>query len=152
LGEELEETSVKLLKLTRRVLALTNKHSTTTPSSQRLTNTRKKRAALYRLCRELCRTSSSDSGQPWDSDPGSSETSSTGPNATYDPKRWRPSDTAGLSPISSPQPEGRYTPTPLHLLPPPAHPSSDLPALANQFRDILSFRRSDPEPLNLSHR
>ncbi len=152
LGEELKETSLKLLKLTRHVLALTNKHSTTTPSSQRLTDTRKKRAALYRLCRELRRTSSSDSGRPSDSDPGSSQTSSTGPNTTYDLKHWRPSDTADSSPISSPQPEDRYTPTPLHLLPPPAHPPSDLPALASQFRDILSFRRSDPESLDLSRR
>jgi hypothetical protein len=93
--------------LTRHVLALTNKHSTMTPSSQRLTDIRKKRAALYRLCRELRRTSSSDSRQPSDSDPGSSETSSTGPNTTYDPKRWRPSGTA----VSSPQPDDRYSPT-----------------------------------------
>ncbi len=152
MGEELEETSLKLVKLTRRVLALTNKHSTTMPSSQRLTDIWKKRAALYRLCRELRRTSSSDSGRPSDSDPGSSETSSTGPNTTYDPKRWRLSDTADSSPTSSPQPEDRYTPTLLHLLPPPAHPSSDLLALASQSRDILSFRHSDPELLDLSRR
>ena len=153
LGEELEETSLKLLKLTRRVLALTNKHSTMTPSSQRLTDIRKKRAALYRLRRELRRMSSSDSGRPSDSDPGSSETSSTGPNTTYDPKRWRPSGTAvsspSSSPSSSPLPEDRYSPTPIHLLPLAAHPSSDLLGLANQFRDSVSFHSSDPEAVDL---
>jgi hypothetical protein len=153
LGEELEETSLKLLKLTRRVLALTNRHSTTTPSSIRLTDIRKERAALYRLCRELRRTSSSDSGRPSDSDPGSSRTNSSGPSTTYDPRHWRPSDTAVSSPSSSPRSEDRYTPTPIHLLPPAAHPSCDLPGLANQLRDSLSFHPSEPQALDLrSHR
>ena len=138
------------MKLTRRVLALTNRHSSTTRFSRRLTDIRKRRSALYKLCKELRRSSSSDSGHSSSDGPGSSGTNSIGPNDIYDPRRWGPSDTAESSPISSPQPEDRYVPTPIHLLPPPAHPSSDLPGLANRFRDTLSFRHPEPEPLDLS--
>jgi hypothetical protein len=152
LEEELEEASLKLLKLTRKVLALTNRHSSTMRFSRKLTDTRKRRNALYKLCKQLHCSNSSDSGRSSDTGPGSSGTNSIGLSGIYDPRRWRPSDTADSSPISSPQPEGRYTPTPLHLLPPPAHPPSDLLGLASQFRDTLSFRCSDPEPLDLSHR
>jgi hypothetical protein len=74
---------------------------------------------------------------------------SLGPNSTYDPKRWRPSDTASSSLSSSPRLDDRYSPTPIRLLPPAAHPSSDLLGLANQFRDSLSFRSSEPEALDL---
>jgi hypothetical protein len=140
------------LKLTRRVLALTNKHSSTTRFSRRLTDIRKRRSALYKLCKELHCSNSSDSGRSSSDGPGSSGTNSIGPNDIYDLRRWMPSDTADSSPTSSPQPEDRYTPTPLNLLPPPAHPPSDLPGLASQFRDTLSFRHPDPEPLELSRR
>ncbi len=158
LEEELEETSLKLMKLTRRVLALTNRHSSTTRFSRRLTDIWKRQSALYKLCKELRRSNSSDSGHSSSDGPRSSGTNSIGPNDIYDPRRWRPSDTADSSPISSPQPEGRYTPqpegrytpTPLHLLPPPAHPPSNLPGLASRFRDALSFRHPEPEPLDLS--
>jgi hypothetical protein len=125
------------MKLTRRVLALTNRHSSTTRFSRRLTDIRKRRSALYKLCKELRRSNSSDSGHSLSDGPGSSGTNSTGPNNIYDPRHWRSSDTADSSPISSPQPEDRYTPTPLHLLPPPAHPPSDLTGLASRFRDTL---------------
>jgi hypothetical protein len=151
LEEELEETSLKLLKLTRKVLALTNRRSSTTRSSRRLTDIRKRRSALYKLCKELHRSNSSDSGHSSSDSLGTSGTNSLGPNDIYDPRHWRPSDTADSSPSSSPQPEDRYTPTPLHLLPPSAHQPSDPTGLASRFRDTLSFRRHDPEPLDLSH-
>jgi hypothetical protein len=138
------------MKLTRKVLALTNRRSSTTHFSRRLTDIRKRRSALYKLCKELRRSSSSDSGHSSSDSLGSSGTNSIGPSDIYDPRRWRPSDTAESSPTSSPQPEDRYVPTPIHLLPPPAHPSSDLPGLANRFRDTLSFRHPEPEPLDLS--
>ncbi len=150
LDEELEEASLRLMKLTRRVLALTSRHSSTTRSSRRLIDIQKKRSALYKLCKELHRTSSSDSGHSSSDGRGSSETSSTGRNDTYDPRHWRLSDTADSSPISSPQPEDRYTPMPLHLLPPPAHAPSDLSGLANRLRDNLSFHHPESEPLDLS--
>jgi len=118
--------------------------------SRRLTDIRKRRSALYKLCKELRRSSSSDSGHSSSDGPGSSETNSIGPNDTYDPRRWRLSDTADSSPISSPQPEDRYVPTPLHLLPPPAHPSNDLQGLASRLRDNLSFHRPETGPLDLS--
>jgi hypothetical protein len=122
-----------------------------TPSSQRLTDIRKKRAALYRLCRELHRTSSSDSGRPSDSNPGSSKTNSLGPSTTYDPKCWRPSDTAISSPSNSPRSKDRYSLTPIHLLPPAAHPFSDLPGLAKPVpRQSLFpfFGIGGPRPLS----
>jgi len=152
LEEELEEASLKLMKLTRKVLALTNRHSSTTRFSRRLTDIRKKRSALYKLCKELRHSSSSDSGHSSADGPVPFGTNLTGPSDTYDPRRWRPSDTADSSPISSPQPEDRYVPTPLHLLLPPAHQPSDLSGLSSQVRDTLSFCRPGPEPLDLSHR
>jgi hypothetical protein len=146
---ELEEASLKLIKLTRRVLALTNRPSSMTRSYPRLTSIQKKRVALFKLCKELRRTNSSDSGQPSDSDPGSSATNSSGQSITYDPRRWRLSGTADSSPDSSPWSEGRLSPDPEPTDPPPAHPSSALPALANRFHNQLSFRSLDREALDL---
>ena len=57
--EELEAASQKVIRLTRYILLLQSRLPTTNPSSARLTNIRKKRTELYKLCRTLRRTLSS---------------------------------------------------------------------------------------------
>jgi hypothetical protein len=147
--EELEEAALKLIKLTWRMIALTNRPSTMTCFSPRLTTIQRKRAALYKLCKELRRTNSSDSGRLLDSDPEASSTNSSGQTSICDPKHWRRSGTADSSPASSPRSEGRWSPDPKPADLPRAHLSNALPALANQFRDQLSFHSLDQGALDL---
>ncbi len=84
--EELEAASQKVIRLTRYILGLQNRLPTTKPTSARLTNIRKKRTELYKLCRTLCRTLSSEAENVSDSGRGSSETNWPGPNQTSGPK------------------------------------------------------------------
>ncbi len=118
LEEELLEAALKLIKLTRGVIALTNRPSTTTCFSPRLTTIRRKRAALYKLCKELHHTNSSDSTRLSDSDPEASAMNSSGQSSICDPKHWRQSCTADSSPASSPWSEGRWSPDPKPADPP----------------------------------
>jgi hypothetical protein len=150
--EELEEASRKLIRLTRCILALKNRPSTTMPSSPKWTNIRKRRIALYKLCRELQRTCSSDSRVRSDSDHASFRTSSSGQSSTFDPRLWRPSVTAGNHPSSLPRSKDRSLLVDSQRLPPPAHEDEALTTLAEGFRRQLRFPSSDPPALDLSSR
>jgi hypothetical protein len=152
--EKLEEASRKLIQLTRHVLALKNRPSTMTLSSPKWTNIPKKRITLYKLCKELHHTCSSDSRTRSDRDPATSEMSSPEQKDTYDPRHWRPSSTVTSSLSSSPRSEVRSPPavTPTELPPaitltelPPAHQSEVLLALTEVICDHLSFSFSDPD-------
>jgi hypothetical protein len=105
--EELERASLKLIWLTRRVLASTSRPCTTTLSSPRWISLRKKRIALFKLCKELQRENSSESETKSEGNPVSSETNSSGQSDTSGPRLWRPFDTAdnlSLRPVEkSPQ-------------------------------------------------
>jgi hypothetical protein len=147
--EELEEVSQKLIWLTQCVLALKNRPSTMMLSSPRWTSIRKKRIALYKLCKELHHTCSSDCGMRSDSDPASSRTSSSGQSNTYNLRLWRPSATAVSSPINSPRSEVRSPLVATPNDPPPAHETEALSALTEGLRDHLSFCFLDPEALDL---
>ncbi len=80
--EELEAASQKVIRLTRYILGLQNRLPSTKPSSARLTNIRKKRTELHKLCRTLRRTLSSEAENASDSGRGSSEMNWPGPKQT----------------------------------------------------------------------
>jgi hypothetical protein len=92
---------------------------------------RKKQITLYKLCKELHHTCSSDSS------PASSRTSSTAQSNTYNLRHW---SKARSPPVA----------TPNEL--PPAHQAEALSALTEGLHHHLSFCFSDPEALDLHTR
>lgn len=153
LQEELAAASQRLIRLTRSVLNLQNRLPTTKPSSTRLTNIRKKRTELYKLCRTLRRTLSSEAES--ESGPGqeSCGTSSHGWRPTSAPRYSESSSSSGGN-CSDLQPEERSPPDsgrpaasngPLRL-------DQELRSLTEQLRQDLQLPGLQVEVLDLSLR
>ncbi len=151
LQEELAAASQKLIRLTRSVLNLQNRLPTTKPSSTRLTNIRKKRTELYKLCRTLRRTLSSEAES--ESGPGqeSCGTSSHGWRPTSAPRYSESSSSSGGN-CSDLQPEERSPPDsgrpaasngPLRL-------DQELRSLTEQLRQDLQLPGLQVEVLQVS--
>jgi len=149
--EELEAASQKVIRLTRYILGLQNRLPITKPSSRRLTNIHRKQTELYKLCRTLRRTLSSEDESISDSSHAYSETNWPGMSPTCDPRPWRLSNSSDGS-CSSPQLEVRSSPASS-----PPGPSSgpllldqELRALTEQLRQDLQLPQLQAEVLDLS--
>ena len=151
--EELEAASQKVIRLTRYILGLQNRLPTTKPSSARLTNIRKKRTELYKLCRTLRRTLSSEAESESGLGRESCGTSSPGWRPTSAPRYSESSSSSGGS-CSDLQPEERSPPDsgrpaasngPLRL-------DQELRSLTEQLREDLQLPGLQVEVLDLSLR
>jgi len=149
--EELEAASQKVIRLTRYILGLQNRLPTTKPSSARLTNIRKKRTELYKLCRTLRRTLSSEAENGSDSGRGSSETNWPGPNQTSGQKLSSSSSSSDAS-CSGLRPGGRSSPapTPRETSSEPLLVDRELRSLTEQLRQDLQLPQLQVEVLDLS--
>ncbi len=149
--EELEAASQKVIRLTWYILGLQNRLPITKPSSTRLTNIRKKRTELYKLCRTLRRTLSSEVESVSDSGRGSSETSWPGPSQTSG-QRLSGSSSSSDASCSGLRPEERSSPASSprgasseHLL-----VGRELRSLTDQLRQDLQLPQLQVEVLDLS--
>jgi hypothetical protein len=149
--EELEAASQKVIRLTRYILGLQNRLPTTKPSSARLTNIRKKRTELYKLCRTLRRTLSSEAENGSDSGRGSSETNWPGPNQTSGQKLSSSSSSSDAS-CSGLRPGGRSSPasSPREASSEPLLVDRELRSLTEQLRQDLQLPQLQVEVLDLS--
>ena len=151
LQEELAAASQRLIRLTRSVLNLQNRLPITKPSSTRLTNIRKKRTELYKLCRTLRRTLSSEAESESGLGRESCGTSSHGWRPTSAPRYSESSSSSGGN-CSDLQPEERSPPDsgrpaasngPLRL-------DRELQSLTEQLQQDLQLPGLQVEVLDLS--
>ncbi len=149
--EELEAASQKVIRLTRYILGLQNRLPTTKPSSARLTNIRKKRTELYKLCRTLRRTLSSEAENVSDSGCRSSEMNWPGPNQTFGQKLSSSSSSSDAS-CSGLQLEERSSlgSSPQEASSRPLLVDRELRSLTEQLRQDLQLPQLQVEVLDLS--
>jgi hypothetical protein len=121
------------------------------PSSTRLTNIRKKRTELYKLCRTLRRMLSSEAESISDSGSGSSETNWPWLNRTSG-QRLSGSSSSSDASCSGPQLEGRTSPgsSPHGASIEPLLVDRELRSLTNQLCQDLQLPQLQVEVLDLS--
>jgi hypothetical protein len=148
--EELKAASQKVIQLTRYILGLQNRLPITKPSSRQLTNICKKRTELYKLCRTLRHTLSSEAENASNSGHASSKMNWSVPSPTLDQRPWRLSTTSDAS-SSGLQPEVRLPPVSS-----PNGPSSgpllldrELRALTKQLRQEFQLPQLQVKVLDL---